>query len=325
MYRVLDRLRTVWAGVAGCAVVACAASCRTAAPTVPAPPVLPIPDAFAPAPPAPVPATVQRAQMAELVNPVFLREIMQHLYRWNLDERDFPPAGGGDPRDDYWVCVRHPRLDEGDRSAFGEIMIPAFGRRVLLKKADYTIEETGVLVTNNSFKITNVEREPMPGTTPPDFVRVTLPQKETRDLLFKTRAETVFPSRSVLEQIQLAVRREWLKEVQQQDRPMPQAEQAAYLAPISPVANEIWVYWESSQALLRFSSDSDLTDPGPWERGEVAVKKYMLGEKVVVSLEEVPGSNAFVTREQVSRILFHCMVQGKRLVVPPPDGNMAMP
>jgi hypothetical protein len=38
----------------------------------------------------------------------------------------------------------------------------------------------------------------------------------------------------------------------------------------------------------------------------------------VVSLDEVAGSNAFMTRDQAGRILFNCMVLGRRLELAPP-------
>jgi len=42
-----------------------------------------------------------------------------------------------------------------------------------------------------------------------------------------------------------------------------------------------------------------------------------LDQQVVVSHEEAPGSNRFLTRYQVSRALFNCVILGQRITVPP--------
>ena len=49
------------------------------------------------------------------------------------------------------------------------------------------------------------------------------------------------------------------------------------------------------------------------EHDELAVRIFDIDEQVVVSLDEVPGSNAYLTRDQVGRVLYNCMVYGKSL------------
>ncbi len=44
---------------------------------------------------------------------------------------------------------------------------------------------------------------------------------------------------------------------------------------------------------------------------------YDIDEQVVVSLQEVPGSNAYLTRDQVGRALYNCMILGKRVILEP--------
>ena len=56
-----------------------------------------------------------------------------------------------------------------------------------------------------------------------------------------------------------------------------------------------------------------------WEHEDLAVKMYDLDEQVVVSLDEVAGSNAYLTRDQVGRALYNCVVLGKRLELDPKD------
>ena len=46
---------------------------------------------------------------------------------------------------------------------------------------------------------------------------------------------------------------------------------------------------------------------------------YNIDEQTVVSLDEVAGSNAYMTRDQVGRALFNCIVLGRRLEFEPLD------
>jgi len=47
------------------------------------------------------------------------------------------------------------------------------------------------------------------------------------------------------------------------------------------------------------------------------VRFYDLDEHVVVALAEVAGSNAFVTRDWAARVLFNCVVHGKKIILAP--------
>jgi hypothetical protein len=42
---------------------------------------------------------------------------------------------------------------------------------------------------------------------------------------------------------------------------------------------------------------------------------------VVASTKEVPGSNAFVTKDWVGRLFFNCILYGERLVRTPEEMN----
>jgi hypothetical protein len=82
------------------------------------------------------------------------------------------------------------------------------------------------------------------------------------------------------------------------------------------VANEVWVYWETGRKLLHFDSDIDLANPAVWQHETLMVHSYDLDQQVVLTHEEAPGSNRFLTRHQVGRALFNCMLLGQRVVVP---------
>ena len=94
-----------------------------------------------------VPAfTAQDIQMAsaEFVKKEYLFEVVRHLYRWYLDERDLDKVIG---KQDiaFWVRRLQPKLDPNDKSRFGEIVMPDMNVKVTVKKPDYSIEELGLL------------------------------------------------------------------------------------------------------------------------------------------------------------------------------------
>ena len=78
--------------------------------------------------------------------------------------------------------------------------------------------------------------------------------------------------------------------------------------------------------LIRFASDIDLASPAVWEHEELAARLYDIDENVVVSLDEVAGSNAYLTRAQVGRALYNCIVLGRRVELQPlPEGTPSQP
>jgi len=98
-----------------------------------------------------------------------------------------------------------------------------------------------------------------------------------------------------------------------------------HVAPLSPVGNDLWVYWEEAEVVFRFESDADLSDPVAWESHRVHFQTYDLRHQVVVSLAEVPGSNAFLTRDRAGRILYNCVVLGQWRELDPPGGRESAP
>jgi hypothetical protein len=69
--------------------------------------------------------------------------------------------------------------------------------------------------------------------------------------------------------------------------------------------------------LIKFTSDLDLSNPAVWGQENLKVRTYDIDQQVVVSQSEVPGSNAFLNRDQVGRVLYNCIVLGQRVAVAP--------
>lgn len=256
--------------------------------------------------------------LGELSAKPWLYEVVRYLYRWHIDERDIDPVvQAGEVV--FWVREVTPKLDEGDRSLFGEVILPQFSLSIRAKKADYTIPELDATVRNDTFKIVSVGGIEPPAAKPDGFAEVRAGYIEMREHLFKTRMQASFPEGELLERMRGAIRAELLKDFKARNEPVPQGAQVVHLASLSPVSNEAWVFWETGRMLIRFGSDIDLANPAVWDHEKLAIKIYRVDRNVVVSLDEVAGSNAFMTRDQAGRALFNCVILGKRLELQPPD------
>ncbi len=251
---------------------------------------------------------------AELMDTKYLYEIVRHVYRWALDENDVDDLAG--IKDfPFWVKMVNQPLDEGDKSQIAEITMPLVGVKVRVKKPNYTIEEMSVAVTGRTYRITNVSKIDIPRKPDGKHRVINVSYAEMREYLFRTRAEATFPDEALRERLRVAVRTQL--GVNPEGR-FP-GRQIVHLAPLSPVANEVWIYWENSRLLIRFASDIDLVDPAVWKHETLMVKTWDVLNQVVVSLDESAGSNAFMTRDQIGRALYNCLVLGQRLEVTNPQ------
>ena len=265
-------------------------------------------------------ATNALAVPAELVQSNYLYEVTRHLYRWYLDEAEVERVLQA-RQFVFWVRRLDAKLDSGDRSQLGEIVLPQLGLSVKVKKADYFIEELQTAVKSRTFKITQVARVEIPAAAPGNYTVVTVDMKEMLDYLFRTRSQRDYPDAALLERMRQALRKELTQDGAIFTNAAP-TEQVVHIAPLSPVANEIWVYWETGRKLLHFASDIDLANPAVWQHETMMVRVFDLDQQVVLTHDEAPGSNRFLTRHQVGRALFNCMLLGQRVVVPyrPPPG-----
>jgi hypothetical protein len=258
----------------------------------------------------------------ELVQKPYLFEVVRYLYRWQLDEAEVGRLISA-KEVVFWVRRVDAQLDPGDCSVLAEILLPQTGVRVKVKKADYRIEETATDVKSTTFKITQVVRGEPCGRMPRDAERVGVDMQEMRDYLFRTRSQHDYPDPALIVRLQQAIRKEAAREGFITNDFADQ--KIVHIAPLSPVANEIWVYWEAGRKLFLFASDIDLANPAVWEHETLLARLFDLDQQVVVSHEEAPGSNRFLTRNEVSRALFNCLLFGQRLAVKPPETGQAAP
>jgi hypothetical protein len=251
----------------------------------------------------------------ELMQSSYLFEVVRHLYRWHLDESEVEKIVGA-KKFLFWVRRLEPQLDSGDRSLFGEIFLPQVNLSVKVKKADYTIEELGTAVKSQNFKIIQITRGFVPARLPPSCKQVEVDMTEMMDYLFRTRNQRDYPDEELLERMRQALRKQVAQEglVVSKDNTV---DRIVHLAPLSPVANETWVFWEAGRKLFYFASDIDLANPAVWQHEAMMTRIFDVDQQVVVTHEESPGSNRFLTRYQASRALYNCIVLGRRVTVPP--------
>ena len=265
---------------------------------------------------SPPPAAALAAPVpAALVQQTTLYEIVRHLYRWYWDEADIERAAETKEWV-FWIRPLKEKLDPGDNSIYVEVLIPGVGTAARLKKADYTIEELKLEVKSADFHIKNVARENIPPSPPPDCLEVRISAEEMKQYLFRTRTQPDYPSSELFERMRASLRKELLKESSFSTN-MPTGEQTVFIAPLSPVGNDVWAFWENRKLLIRFSSDVDLTNPAVWEHDALTVHVYDPFSQMVVSLDDAAGSNNFMTRNQLGRALYNCIILGQRVSVTP--------
>ncbi len=251
---------------------------------------------------------------AALTEPTYLYEVMRHLYRWYMDESDVE-LNPGEKELVFRVRRLDMALDAGDRSEFAEIDLPRLGIAVKVKQADYASEDLGAEIKSRGFRIVNVARVAAPAEPPAGSDVVTVSMEELREYLFRTRGQADYPDATMLERLRVALREHLGLDPDNREA----GEQVVHIAPLSPVANELWVFWENRKTLIRFASDIDLENPEMWKHQTLAIRTYDIEKQTVVSLNEAPGSNAFLTRDQVGRALFNCVILGKRLAAVNPE------
>ena len=260
-------------------------------------------------------ATQASAAFTDPGDKAFLYETVRHLYRWYLDETDAAKVVNKEEIV-FWVKELKPELDEADKSRFAKVVIPQLKVEVSLKLADYEIPELDVVVKSEGFKIIRVgtiQENP----AAPDWQRITTSYKEMTDYLFANRKRAEFPDDKLLLRMRVAAHEAVAKELKAKGRDIPKTKQTLHVSAMSPVANEVWIYWEEGNMLVHFGSDIDLSNEGLWKHKELAIRVYDIEERTVVTLDEVAGSNAYMTRDQVGRALFNCIVLGKRIYITP--------
>ena len=235
-------------------------------------------------------------------------DLAQYLYRWYLDEDDFKDRNPA-YRGKLWIRKLDRVLDEGDKSQFIELVFPAIGVMVTLKKSDYLIEELQLKVKSDGYKVTKVCRSTCSMLArPEDYASLDVDIEALYKQLFETRLESEYPDEELFNYMRTCA-----AEQCEDYKKGVSGEHFVWLAPISPMSNEIWAYWENGKMLFHFVADVDMHNPEIWKHDSILVKHYDIVTQTIVSYEESPCEDDFMTRDQVGRILFNCMAFGKKV------------
>ncbi len=256
------------------------------------------------------------AELAQLQEKPFVFAVLEYLYRWHFDQSYVLAAGKVDTLE-IWVRPLYPTLDAGDHSEYAEMWIPAVNTCVELKRSDYKIPEMSLAIVNRSFKVDRVTRQLNPPASRSHYQVISYPLAEVQDHLFDSRTNRVAMSDSLR-----AAARKLALDYLYKAHPAPFTEdQIFYVAPVSSVCNDVWAFWETGRKVMLFSADTDLTNPGFEQLSQLRLEVIDLDKDVVASTGEVPGSNAFVTKDWVGRMFFNCILYGERIVRTPEEMN----
>jgi hypothetical protein len=256
------------------------------------------------------------AAVAQLQEKPFVFAVLEYLYRWHFDQSYVLEPGKVDALE-IWVRPLYPTLDAGDHSEYAEMWIPAVNTRVELKRSDYKIPEMNLAIVNRSFKVDRVTRQLNPPAPRSDYQVTRYALAEVQDHLFDSRTNRVPMSESLR-----TAARKLVFDYLYKAHPAPFTEdQIFYVAPVSSVCNDLWAFWETDRKLMLFSADTDLANPGFEQLSQLRLEVIDLDKDVVASTEEVPGSNAFVTKDWVGRMFFNCILYGERIVRTPEEMN----
>lgn len=250
----------------------------------------------------------QAAPVPEIAQtPEHLHEVIHHLYRWYLDEHDIEKAMSSDTAQIWLLNITPEDLDQDDRSQILKAGIPAFNLTIILKKTDYYIPELDIAVKSDNFKIIDVFRDPEGAAAPDNATVIELSVKDIRDYVFnaRTRRDPLDPA------LGKHLREAVIRQVELDKLRKKHNTHKIYIAPLSPIANELWIFWETGRKLIRVASDIEIINPAMWRHEHLAVRVFDIDSKTVVSLSETPGSNAYMTRDQVGRALYNCIVLGE--------------
>ena len=239
----------------------------------------------------------------------FVYEVLRHVYRWHFDQSYILEAGQADTLE-VWARRLHPVLDPDDRSEFAELWIPAVRARVELKRSNYRVAEMNLEIVDSSFKVKHVSRQLPPARLPLALHhRPVRHLPELREYLFATRTNRV----PISDNLRAAMRKRIFQQLNK-THPGPFTEdQVIYTAPLSTACNDLWVFWETGRKIMLFSADADLSNPGFSQLSQLRMQMIDLDKDVVASTREVPGSNAFVTKDWVGRLFFNCILYGERV------------
>jgi len=243
-------------------------------------------------------------------NAEYLRGVLKYVYFWHLDPSHFF-EDDQDTNIEIFIKKSSYSKDLNNSSVRYELIIPDLNLGIDLVKANYKINELNLQITNSSFKVVAVNPDFRDPLTNKNFQVRLLSEGKIMKQLFKSRYRPAELSGYVRTNIYKSLVKLSKLEL---GHPLKKSH-VFYVGPLSDYSNDIWIFWETERKLVKLSSASDYTSKAYWQLLPVFVKIYDLDSDVVVSLSEVSGSNAYITKSFAGRIMFNCIVDGKKVTI----------
>jgi len=235
------------------------------------------------------------------------------LYRWYFTESDIKKCIE-EKNIDLYVDSVNKKLDHNDKSLFLEIYIPSVDTLINMKKADYFIPEQNIQVKNSDYRILSCARIPKEHMNLSSYNKITFKTEDLISFLRKTQHDTIFPENKILNKITKKIKKQ-ISVIKEKDNYSlkDETENIIYIAPISSVKNEIWIYWLDAKILIHCTADMDIEHEHVWTNEKMYFELYDAYNNTVLSLTESPASNALFNIQQISRIIYNCLVLGKQV------------
>ncbi|MGC4071146.1 MAG: hypothetical protein QM760_01235 [Nibricoccus sp.] len=238
-------------------------------------------------------------------------DVLLYSYYWYLDDGFFV-AIQNETEIAIWVRNVEPSSrDAGDRSRFAEIWLPQAHVLLHLKQADYRIDELDLPVHSPNYRIVRGSFEKAPPGSRSDWKIIILPRDQVREAIRSERHQLHQPAPAVKKIALEAVRRE----MKSSKATTPHRRFSSQPA---PPRTEVGC---TGLSVERFS-----TSPATWtwsipallEKLPLLVRQYHLGSNIVLRLRSRPdGSNAVLSRDYASRVLFVCLARGEEITFQP--------
>ena len=260
-------------------------------------------------------ATPQNVESLDVDHPMrseqHLFEILYHAFLWHYDRSYLLVDQRKGDLEIFFRAV--PReLDAGDQSKFAELWIPDVHMVIDLKRSDYRIEELGLAVKDDHFKVRRVVREDTPPAPLSSYQHHDIPHAKVRDWI-TLNLRTAGPLAPTLARRL----RETLLDFDLGREPDVAVTHVFHLAPISPASDDLWVFHENRKQLLLFSSDMDLSNEAYWESTPITLEVYNLAPEVILAADASAAGTNTLSKDFVGRALFNCVVLGERIEVSP--------
>jgi len=243
-------------------------------------------------------------------NAEYLRGVLEYVYFWHLDPAHFF-EDDQDTNIEILVKRNSYSKDLNNKSTRYELIVPDLNLGISLVKANYKIQELDLQITNASYKVVAVNPDFREPVTNKEFQIRFLSEGNMMKRLFQNRYKPAVLSNYVKTNIYNSLVKLSKLEL---GHPLKK-EHIFYVGPLSDYSNDIWIFWEAERKIVKLSSASDYTSKAYWQLLPIYVKIYDLDSDVVVSLSEVSGSNAYITKDFAGRIMFNCIVNGKKFII----------